>query len=80
MLILVVDVPLLRVLKGFKHSKRDPESLVKQAFTLMVRHKVPCLFFKDRKDMAEYITQTFLAMEREYNERDKETHKKRDAV
>ena len=68
MLVLAVDVSLIRVMKGFKHSKRDPDSLVKQCFTLMIRHKVPCLFFKDSKDMAEYITQTFLAIEREHNE------------
>ena len=79
MLILVIEAPLLKVLRGFKHSTRNPKSLIKQCFTLMVRHKVPCIFFKDSKDMAEYITQTFLAIEREYNGKEYTENQKRDA-
>ena len=75
MLILAVECPLSEVRRGIKHSKRDPSSLIKQCFTLMVRHKVPCMFFSDRRDMAEYITQVFFAFERELNEKEKSSRK-----
>lgn len=77
-LVLTVECPLTTVTKGYKHSSRSPKSLIKQCFTLMVRHRVPCLFFTDRHEMAEYITQVFLAFEREY-EKDRKTDKRRTA-
>ena len=75
MLVLAVECPLSEVKKGIKHSSRDPKSLIKQCFTLMVRYKVPCMFFSSRWDMAEYITQVFFAFEREHNEREKSCKK-----
>jgi ERCC4-type nuclease len=66
-LVLAVEVPLCEVLKGHEYSTRSPQSLVQQCFTIMIRYKVPCMFFHDRRDMAGYITQVFLAIEREQN-------------
>jgi ERCC4-type nuclease len=67
-LVLAVEVPLSVVAKGCEHSSRVPSELIQQCFTIMVRYKVPCMFFADRRDMAGYITQVFLALEREYND------------
>ena len=75
-LVLAVEVPLQEVLKGHDHSTRSPQSLVQQCFTIMVRYKVPCIFFADRRDMAGYITQVFLALEREQNGKDREVKRR----
>jgi len=59
-LVLAIECPLLKVLNGYKWSKRKPDSLVKQVFTLQSKHGLEARFFWNREEMAEYITWFFL--------------------
>lgn len=77
-LVLAVECPLATVKQGIEHSKRSPDSIIQQCFTIMVRHRVPCMFFSDRRDMAAYITQVFLAFEREYDRAEKDKGRTKD--
>ena len=79
-LVLAIEVPLSVVKEGIEHSKRSPNSVIQQCFTLMVRHRVPCMFFHDRRDMAAYITQVFLAFEREYDRAEKDKRRTKGTV
>lgn len=60
--IIIVECVLNTILKGIKHSARDGGSVVKQLFTLMIRHHVPFVCCKNRKEMSEYITRFFIAV------------------
>jgi len=65
-LILIVEVSLTEVKKGIKHSRRKPGSLVAQVFTLFVKHGIMPVFCSSRKEMAEYITQFYIACGKQY--------------
>lgn len=65
-LIIIVEGSLSRILMGSGFSQRTPESLVYQIFTIWVRYGVQTIFCKDREDVAEYITQFYIAHEKEY--------------
>lgn len=68
-LIIIVEGNLTKILKGTKYSMRTPESLVYQIFTILVRYKIQTVFCKDAEDAAEYITQFFIAHEKDYMDR-----------
>lgn len=68
-LIIIVEGTLTQVLKGVKFSKRTPISIIYQLFTLRVRHDIETVFCKDREEMAEYITQFYIAHKKHYEER-----------
>lgn len=65
-LIIIVEKNLSNVLNGAPYSERTPESIVYQIFTILVRHGVQTIFCKDREDVSEYITQFYIAHEKEY--------------
>lgn len=65
-LIIIVEGNLSKVLYGVPYSQRTPESLVYQIFTIWVRYGVQTIFCKDSEDVSEYITQFFIAHEKEY--------------
>lgn len=68
-LIIIVEGSLSRVLQGISYSQRTPESLVYQIFTIWARYGVQTVFCKDAEDAAEYITQFYIAHEKEYIDR-----------
>lgn len=68
-LIIIVEGTLSQVLKGYKHSKRSPISIVYQLFTLRARHSVETVFCKDREEMAEYIFQFYTAHYKEWQDK-----------
>lgn len=65
-LIVIVEADLSTVAKGYKHSKFAGESMIKKLFTLWVRYKLMTVYCRNRKEMSEYILQTYLALGREY--------------
>jgi ERCC4-type nuclease len=65
-LIIIVEANLSRVLCGVPYSQRTPESIVYQIFTLRARYDIETVFCKDRDEVSEYITQYFIAHEKEY--------------
>ena len=66
-LIIIVEGSLRSVLSGCTNSKRTPISLVHQIFTIRVRYGIETVFCNTREEMSQYITHTFLALEREHN-------------
>ena len=65
-LIVVVEGSLTDVAKGYKYSRMKPESMVKKLFTLWMRYNLLTVYCSSRKEMSNYITQTYLAIGREY--------------
>jgi ERCC4-type nuclease len=49
-----------KVLKGYPHSARDPESILKQLETIERKYNVKHLFFPSRISMAHYIVDYYL--------------------
>lgn len=66
MLILIIESPLLTVLDSHSYSSFSGPSMVQKLFTLMIRHKLPVIFCRNREDMALYIRNYFEAIGREY--------------
>lgn len=64
-LVIIVEGTLLQVLQGYRHSKRDPGTVLKQLFTIRVRHGVETVFCSSRPEMARYIVHFYQA---EYSE------------
>ena len=48
-----------KVLEGYDHSARDPQSIIKQLETIRTKYNVDHLFFKTRHQMSAYIEQFF---------------------
>lgn len=65
-IIIIVEGSLKRILMGTVFSHRTPESIIYQLFTIRVRYDVETVFCPTREDMSEYITQFFIAHEKEY--------------
>lgn len=70
-IIIIVEGSLTRILQGCGYSQRTPESIVYQIFTIWVRHGIQTIFCKDRDDASEYITQFYIAHEKEYLDKTK---------
>lgn len=49
-----------KVLKGYSHSARDPESIIKQLETIEKKYGVKSVFFTSRASMANYIVDFYL--------------------
>ena len=60
-LVIIIECSLTKIFRGIKHSKRSGGSVVKQLFTLMVRHKIPFVCCSNRKEMAQYIVNFYLS-------------------
>lgn len=58
-LIIVVEGTKEKVLKGYDHSARDPESIIKQLETIKSKYGVETIFFGNRVSMANYIHDYF---------------------
>ena len=71
-LIIIIEGTLTDILRGCTYSKREPESLEKQLFTLMIKHWVPWVGCRNRTEMSRYITSFYLACGREYIRKKKE--------
>lgn len=65
-LFIIVEGTLTEVGRGYKHSQIHGSSMKKKLFTLWIRHGIQTIFTKDRKEMAEYITQFYLSCGREH--------------
>lgn len=65
-LIIIVEGNLSKVLTGTNYSMRTPESLVYQIFTIYVRYGIQTIFCRDRDDVSEYISQFYIAHQKEY--------------
>lgn len=65
-MILIIEGTLTKVSKGIKHSKRDPESLLAQTFTLFCKYGIIPVFCKDAEEAAKYITLFYQAYEKKY--------------
>lgn len=65
-IIIIVEGNLSRVLQGCGYSQRTPESIVYQIFTIWVRYGIQTIFCKDSEEMAEYISQFYIAHYKEY--------------
>ncbi len=59
-LIIVVEGTKEKVLKGYDHSARDPETIIKQLETIQRKYAVETLFFGNRVSMANHIHDIFL--------------------
>lgn len=68
-LVLAVECPLTRVYAGTRHSKAQPRAIVKTVFTFWAKYRLFPVFFQDRREMAEYITQYYLAEWRKMGEK-----------
>lgn len=60
-LFVIVEGSMTEVGKGFKYSKIKGISMKYKLFTLWIRYGVQTIFCTSRKEMAEYITQFFIA-------------------
>jgi ERCC4-type nuclease len=65
-LFIIVEGSLTEVGKGFKHSQIKGSSMKQKLYTLWIRHGIQTIFTSNRKEMAEYITQLYLACGREH--------------
>jgi ERCC4-type nuclease len=59
-LIIAVECTKERVLEGYKHSARDPQSIIKQLETIEKKYGVRTMFFTNRTQMAHYIHDFYL--------------------
>ena len=79
-LILIVEGTLTKVLKGYKHSKRGPLSLIRQMFMLWIKHDIYPVFCKDRAEMTTYIIEFYAAIGRKALEDAKEARREQKRV
>lgn len=62
--IILVNGNLNKVLQGSPYSKRSPESILKQIFTLMIKYNIWTAFLASREEMSEFIYQYASAYQR----------------
>ena len=65
-LFIIVEVTFSEVLSGYEYSNFKGISMIRKLMTLWLRYKVQTIFTKDRYEMSNYITEFFLACERDY--------------
>ncbi|MCP3683347.1 MAG: hypothetical protein GY861_11720 [bacterium] len=58
-LIIIIEVDLLKILKGYKYSKMKGLSVIRTLFTLMLKHRVPFVTCKNRNEMELYIVEFY---------------------
>lgn len=54
-MILAIEGTREKILKGYPHSARDPESIIKQLETIKNKYSVDHIFFPSRIAMAHHI-------------------------
>lgn len=67
-LIIAIEGSKEKVLKGYDHSKRDPESIIKQLETIEKKYSVQHMFFGNRVSMANHIHDVFFVEYERYLE------------
>jgi len=77
LLVIIVEVDLLKILKGYKHSKMNGLGMVRTLFTLMTKHKVPFVTCRNRAEMELYISEFFYSYSKLMTESKCPTSKKR---
>jgi len=65
LLVIIIEGSLTKILKGYERSQRSGDEIVKQLFTLMVKHHIPFICCSSRDEMSRFITETYLAIGRE---------------
>lgn len=65
-LIIAVEGSKEKVLKGYPHSARDPESIIKQLETIKTKYGVEHMFFGNRPAMANHIHDFFFVEYEKY--------------
>jgi ERCC4-type nuclease len=65
-LIIAIEGTKERVLEGYHHSSREPESIIKQLETIHRKYGVEHKFFKNRPEMATFIAEFFAYKETEH--------------
>lgn len=68
-LFIIVEGSMSKVLKGYEHSQTKGISMIYKLFTLWLRHGIQTIYCSDRKEMAEYITQFYIAAGKQYLKR-----------
>jgi len=68
-LFIIVEGSMTKVLKGYERSQIKGISMIYKLFTLWVKHGVQTIFCKDRAEMAEYITQFYIACGKQHVKR-----------
>ena len=62
--ILIIDGSFSKVLKGYKHSQRNPLSIVRQVFMLWIKYDLYPVFCKNTDEMSLYIIEFYAAIGR----------------
>lgn len=65
-LFIIIEGTLTDVFKGHKHSLIEGSTVVYKLFTIWIKYGVQSIFVESRKEMAEYITQFFIAVGKRY--------------
>ena len=58
-LVIIVEVSLTDIIKGYKHSSIKGEGIMRTLFTLMTRHHIPFVCCTSRREMALYISEFY---------------------
>jgi len=59
-LVICVEGSYDKVKSGYKHSKRNGSEVNDQLRTIWAKYNVPYHYFNNRKDMAQYVVDTFV--------------------
>lgn len=54
-LVIAIEGTKEKVLEGYKHSSREPKSIIKQLETIQIKYNVVHKFFKNRQEMSSLI-------------------------
>lgn len=63
---IIVEKPLVCVSRGIDRSVRSGDAVISQLFTIRERYGIEPVFCNGREECSAYITQSFLAVGREY--------------
>jgi ERCC4-type nuclease len=74
-LFIVIEGEYSKVGKGYKHSRRKGQSVLDQLWTLLWTHHIPFMCFKNRKEMARAITDSFISLGKKHEREKKLTNK-----
>lgn len=64
-IIIITEGTLTKTLFGNIHSSRTPQSIVYQLFTIRIRYGIETVFCSSREEIAEYISQFYIAHKKE---------------
>ncbi len=70
-MIIAIEGTKEKILKGYPHSARDPESVIKQLETIERKYNIPHVFFATRFQMASHIMDYYQKFYEEYKDVEK---------